>query len=289
MQHQFQILGHSVSFRTSSPSLAEWLRRLMRSFPAGDPNVNLSHLRFSVEKRFGLETVPRRAYSYEVYCNETYCGEGSELWSVLRVMEWQLHTYLGRNVNSHLLLHAAAVAYDDQATLLIGESGSGKSTSALALFLGGCRYLSDELAVVEMESADVATFAKPFSLKTLTLFPQLAQYSARILGPETGGQAHPMAPVWYIHPLDIRSDSVETGHISIRNLIFPQVSPVSEPTIESMTQDETMTRLIENCANPAVLHGGGLACVAHLAREKPAYRLVLSNAGDLPTLINWVA
>lgn len=47
------------------------------------------------------------------------------------------------------LIHAGAVGTEKAAALLIGVSGAGKSTSALACLDGGLRYLADDYAAVE--------------------------------------------------------------------------------------------------------------------------------------------
>ena len=49
----------------------------------------------------------------------------------------------------HFVLHAAAVASDDGAVLLVGGSGAGKSTLAAALLKRGWKVLSDDAVVVE--------------------------------------------------------------------------------------------------------------------------------------------
>ena len=50
----------------------------------------------------------------------------------------------------YLILHASSVNIDDQAVAFLGFSGSGKSSTAAALYTRGYGVLADDLAVVEM-------------------------------------------------------------------------------------------------------------------------------------------
>jgi hypothetical protein len=52
-------------------------------------------------------------------------------------------------------LHAAAICIDDDALVLLGGSGAGKSTTATALVSAGCRYLGDDGILIRERSGDV--------------------------------------------------------------------------------------------------------------------------------------
>ena len=54
-----------------------------------------------------------------------------------------------------LLAHSAAVSTDDGAVLLVGPSGSGKSSTALACLAAGMGYLGDDYVVVNPQTRDV--------------------------------------------------------------------------------------------------------------------------------------
>ena len=52
-------------------------------------------------------------------------------------------------------IHSAAVSFDDQALLLLGDSGAGKSTTATALVTAGCKYLGDDALLLRRNGGDV--------------------------------------------------------------------------------------------------------------------------------------
>src|SRR5262245_23677244 len=62
-------------------------------------------------------------------------------------------------------IHAAAVEFGGKATLLVGASGQGKSTTTWGLIHHGFRYLSDELAAVNLHTMRVYSYAHALCLK----------------------------------------------------------------------------------------------------------------------------
>jgi hypothetical protein len=64
-----------------------------------------------------------------------------------------------------LFLHAAALEHEGRAVLLIAPSGSGKSTTTWALLSHGLRYMSDELAPIDLETLRVELYPHALCLK----------------------------------------------------------------------------------------------------------------------------
>ena len=54
-----------------------------------------------------------------------------------------------------LLAHSAAVSTDDGAALLVGPSGSGKSSTSLACMAGGMGYLGDDYVLIDLATNEV--------------------------------------------------------------------------------------------------------------------------------------
>ncbi|MCB9161806.1 MAG: hypothetical protein H6644_18505 [Caldilineaceae bacterium] len=70
-------------------------------------------------------------------------------------------------VRSHHLYHGATLAHGDRACLIVGASGFGKTTLALALAQRGPRLLSDEIGAVTA-SGHVSPFARAVRLRSPT-------------------------------------------------------------------------------------------------------------------------
>jgi hypothetical protein len=65
------------------------------------------------------------------------------------------------------VFHAGAVAFDDDAAVLVGRSESGKSTTALSLLMAhaDARPLSDEFAIVNTATGEIEAFPRLFSIR----------------------------------------------------------------------------------------------------------------------------
>lgn len=76
---------------------------------------------------------------------------GDEI-TLLGIFEAALYGFLLETVHNRLILHAAGVGRPGRALVLMGESGMGKSTLALALINRGLSYLSEEWIAVDQKS-----------------------------------------------------------------------------------------------------------------------------------------
>ena len=80
-------------------------------------------------------------------------------------LEWGLNWCVSLHANEYLKLHAAAVCKDNSAIIMPGIPGAGKSTLCAALGLSGWRILSDEHAMIQPLSTEIAPLCRPVSLK----------------------------------------------------------------------------------------------------------------------------
>ncbi len=86
-------------------------------------------------------------------------------------------------------LHAAALVRETTGLLLVGGSGTGKSTATLALVSSGWRFLSDDAVLLADEDpVRVLSFREPFNVdpRLADLYPEIADHLAGPPDPETG-------------------------------------------------------------------------------------------------------
>lgn len=72
-------------------------------------------------------------------------------------------------IRSHYLHHAAALTYNNKGVILVGDSGYGKTTLALALVQRGFKFLSDEIAALGREDGYVYPFPRGLHIRQDTL------------------------------------------------------------------------------------------------------------------------
>lgn len=78
---------------------------------------------------------------------------------------WLLFWRLLRIRTDAIFFHAAALGMSGQGTMLVGPSGGGKSTTAMALAARGHAFLSDEVAAYEPATGQLCPFRRPVGIK----------------------------------------------------------------------------------------------------------------------------
>ena len=86
-----------------------------------------------------------------------------------------------------LLLHAGAVSRDDTTYLVVGKSGSGKTTTTLEFLRRGFLYLTDEFTAIEPDGATIRPFPRSATRKFNSLIPA---GSALQVSEEQGYRSH---------------------------------------------------------------------------------------------------
>lgn len=105
----------------------------------------------------------------------TGAAAGGLQWSVLLPKEGWLSVLVGQVVATatalfqrFLFIHAGAVALDGRGCVLVGESGTGKTSTVAALVREGSCYLSDEVAVLDPITGTILPFTLPMAVKPWT-------------------------------------------------------------------------------------------------------------------------
>jgi hypothetical protein len=90
-----------------------------------------------------------------------------------------IFTEIVTRVSTHWLLHAAALAGPHGGVLIVGESGAGQTTLALALSRQGYQWLSDEVAAIDRTTGLLESFPRGVLIRpqTLCLLPELRERS----------------------------------------------------------------------------------------------------------------
>lgn len=190
-----------------------------------------------------------------------------------------LHWWLGQQ--GRQIVHGAAVGTATGGALLVGKSGSGKSTTALACLQAGLHYLGDDYCLVgvrpqptvySLYSSGKVHFAD------LARFPrfQLAQSSRRYADADK-------ALYFFADPFAAQL----VPSLPLKAILLPQISPdgksavtpVSPATALLAMGPSTIFQLIGE-KSQTVHHLG------QLVRQLPCYRLALgTDSAHIPALI----
>jgi hypothetical protein len=171
-------------------------------------------------------------------------------------------------------LHAAVLDYNDLGLLLVASSGGGKSTTTWALSHHGFRYLSDELAPINLKTLEVFPYSHALSLKRHPSSPyglpkEIIQTSRTVHVPVSalpGGSKHVATSLAAIFFVSYRPD-----------LESPSATPIG--------RTEAAARLFANALNPLAHSGEGLDGVLEITARCSSFELTTNDLGQTCAVI----
>ena len=171
-------------------------------------------------------------------------------------LSWIAHTFGGE------MIHGAGVVFGDQAVLLLGPGGAGKSTLALAAAQSGLPLLGDDFLMVsglEAQAIYRRVKAHDETLERLAGGPSIGA----ILNADAPGEKR---------ILDLDPGLLHADPISIGALVVPRIGVRATST--RMAAPELLRRVLYPSMQ-GLLGGSGmtLKVLAQLARHLPAYEL----------------
>lgn len=181
-------------------------------------------------------------------------------------------TRLNGEARTHLVFHAAALAYRERGVILCGKSASGKSSLAAWLTADGMQYLTDEVISLPLESDEISGFCRSVILKKNSAFiwrERLADAKADDILHFDDGSA------WV--PPTLLNVSAVCANVTPRILIFPQYVPGAQFHTEGLTSADALFHLLQTLVNARNFTDGGMTAAARLARQVTAYTLTYSN------------
>jgi hypothetical protein len=159
-------------------------------------------------------------------------------------------------------VHSAVLEWAGKACLLVAASGSGKSTMTWALVHHGLRYLSDELAPIDLQTLEVHPYPHALCLKKEP--PASYPLPARLLS---------SARACYIPPEQLPG-GVNPCAIPLAALFFLRYSPeTSRPAVRPLSRAEAAARLFANALNPLAHRGEGLDGALALVTRSACFAL----------------
>ena len=171
-------------------------------------------------------------------------------------------------------LHAAVLDYNDLGLLLVANSGGGKSTTTWALSHHGFRYLSDELA--------------PIDLKTLEVFPYSHALNLKRDPPSPYGL--PSEALRTSRTIHVPASALPGGSKGIPTclgaIFFVSYRPdLKSPCTTPISRTEAAARLFANALNPLAHPGEGLDGVLKIAAGCSSFELVTNDLAQTCALV----
>ena len=186
----------------------------------------------------------------------------------LLAAEMAMNMQVALGWRQHLLLHASAIERDGRAIIMVGASGSGKST--MAALLGECdwRLMGDEFAFVDLLHGQILPYPRLISLKNAAIAEVERRVSAQRLGPMITG-----TPKGSIRHLVPRADAINRMDESAVPALILCPTFGAAPDLRGMGQAEAFMRLTDSSTNYMALGEAGFTALTRLVTQVPAVAL----------------
>lgn len=184
------------------------------------------------------------------------------LGDLLHQLDNELTIALEHALPSLYFVHAAALADNGRATLLVGDSGAGKSTTTFALAASGMAYFSDELAPIEPAAGVVLPYPRAMCLKRDP--PAPLSLPAEHLRTE-----------WTLHvrARDLQSRVVKES-LPLGRVIFVRYSPEhARARLKPISRGEAAIRFYRGALNQLAHPAFGLDDTVSLIRRAECFEL----------------
>ena len=227
-----------------------------------------------------------RAYSLATVSRETVSliADGDQLlltgppMDAVEYLLWEVSQQGINSVTDSLALHAGSLCWRGHGIVLPAPSGSGKSTLVAGLTAAGFGYLSDEVALLDLESGTLHPFPRALwmSRQSIDLVPGLRERLP--VGP-----GDPERLERHVPPDSLRPDAVGKG-CPLRCVIVPEHVADGKTVLDPIRRSEAVVSMMTNAFNFKKFGGPGLVALAGIADRIEAYRLRmadLSGAVDL--------
>ena len=265
---EIRALGAAVRIATSHARLVDDLRRVFRCFDVADtPHGMTPEADLRVEPGEGGAFTFARAGSPPLTTTEYPYLVAS--------IAYDVYGRIRARANDHLLLHAGAVAWADDAVLLVGDKERGKSTLVAHLVKEGHDYLTDDMTPVRLDDGLVEAFPRAIDLRGDS--PRLlAPTGDRItIYPYAAGEA--AYPGRYALP---SSDAVRRAPARPSVVVFSRWVKGATASLRPVGRAEAGGVLAQASANLQRLGERGFDAVTRLAASTRAFRLEYDALGD---------
>lgn len=249
------------------------IRRIYADFPVSTEAVRDFHVR--VQRPLNL----RRWYHPQVVFEHDLQSPFKALPAnhAFASLEWGMNWCIAAYAHQYLTLHAAVLERNGRAVMLPGEPGAGKSTLTAALSLSGWRLLTDETALVDLDTGELWPMARPINLKNNSIdiiqaFAHDAVFGDKAFDTHKGTVAH----------LKPSQETVLRMHEPCRIswVIFPRWQADSPARLTRRPRADTFVFAAENSFNYSILGETGFRTLEGLIGEANCYDFRYSQLED---------
>nr|AFI78768.1 HPr kinase [uncultured bacterium ws198A12] len=259
---ELQIFGQPVRISTDDQSVAGSISACFSAFLRPIQDFDGTPIKLTIRKG-----QPTFQWSVTQGNTSAIC---SDLADLIYVVEKTLTIELQRHRPELFFLHAAVVSAKGRCVVIAGESGAGKSTLCWDLCNAGFKYMSDELAPVNLDTMQVEAYPHAICLKRIMEhMPALPNETIR-----TDSTMH--------IPVEAIPGGFERTPSDIEAIVFLKRSDRDVvPQLTEMAKSEAAARFYANGLNQLAHERDGLKAAARLAATGSCFTLARGSLGDM--------
>lgn len=198
-------------------------------------------------------------------------------------LEWGMNWCVTSHCHRLLTIHSAVLENHGHVVLLPAPPGSGKSTLCAALMLNGWRLLSDEMALLDVDTGRVLPFPRPVSLKNRSIDVIRQLDPTVVIGPV----AHDTMKGTVAH-LKVSPLSLEQARVSAPPawIVFPKYEEGASLVVTERPKAQALVELASNSFNHHVHGRTGFEALSRVTDRSACHDL---RYGDLNQALRWFA
>lgn len=192
-----------------------------------------------------------------------------------------------KTIDTHIVLHSSILSKGGHTLLIPGRSGAGKSTMTMEMINRGFKYLSEEMAAVNLSSCKVSGMPLAIRLKKSSPFSKLKNYK---LGSVESCECFSVLEnrkeiITYVVPND---KHVLKGEVSSHgsSIIFIKFEEGGETALKPLKAVDALKRLLELTFNLDAIWPTALHTASKLVSNCDCYELRVGDPEKSFSLIS---
>jgi hypothetical protein len=179
-----------------------------------------------------------------------------------------IHWFLSQHGLS--MIHGAVVGTEAGSVLITAKGGSGKTTTALACFLAGMNYLSDDYVAIDCQKQMAYSLFNSAMLTkdNLVRFPVFGPY---VQNPTRAEGIKALVYLHHIHPGRLRRLA------PLKAILIPRVMHTSRTTIVPTSRVHALMAIAPTIRSLRNYEQEKLSAAKHLAERVPCFELQLGS------------
>lgn len=195
--------------------------------------------------------------------------------AAMLVLQEAVERWVIAEASKFMALHGGAVSTRAGACLILGNSGSGKSSTTFQLLELGARFLCEEITLCDPESWRVHPYLQTLSLST----PLFDEFEAALdAGLALRGRRRDMPPVVRYRPPTLPAASAPGP--AVGRILLPRYRAGDPTRVEPVPPEEALTEVLGYCFPPNVDAEAQFDRMIALVERAEILRFVYPSAGE---------